>query len=334
MTPPASDDAPSPVTVVLPNYNGCELLRRFLPSVLTAAAALGATGAPVAPARVMVVDDASSDESVELLRQRWPQVEVLVNQRNLGFGATANRGIEAAQSPLVFLLNTDAEPDPDVLPPLIERMTERPDAAAVVPKILQMGTGGTCESVVYGTFRRGLFRLQWHPELCETDRPLPVLYPCGAAVMLRRDEFLELGGFDTLFAPFYWEDVDLGYRIWRAGYEVLYEPRARVLHYHPGAIKATHSAERAHFMQDRNRFLFTWKNLDRGMLVRHFTWLPAHVVVSSLTGRGRFVTALWAALPALPASLLRRRTEHGHSCPCRRVLSTREILDRARPGGG
>jgi len=319
MVPPADDASPPAVTVVLPNYNGCELLRRFLPSVIEAAAA----AAP--PARVLVVDDASTDASVELLRDEWPQVEVVVSERNLGFAATANRGMAHARSPLVLLLNTDTQPKENALGPLVECMCEHPNAAAVVPRIVQMRTGGICESVVVGSFRRGLFRLQWRPEMCVSERPLPVLYPCGAAVVLRREVFLRLGGFDELFAPFYWEDADLGYRMWRAGYRVLYEPRSRVLHYHPGVIRTIHSARRAHFMQDRNRFLFTWKNLDWSLLVQHFALLPAHVVVSLLTGRGRFVTALASALLALPRSLHSRRGR-GAAVRC-----SREVFECARP---
>jgi len=322
LAPPAAESSPTTVTVVLPNYNGAELLRRFLPSVMRAAAGVEP------PARVLVVDDASTDVSLQVLRDEFPQVDILVNTRNLGFGATANRGVEAARSPFVLLLNTDAEPEADALGPLLERLRESPDVAAVVPKILQVTTGGTCESVVFGTFRRGLFRLERCPELCESEHPLPVLYPCGAAVMVRREVFLALGGFDDLFAPFYWEDVDLGYRMWRNGYRVLYEPRGGVRHHHPGVIKTAHSEQRAHFMQDRNRFLFMWKNLDRSLLLRHFALLPAHVLVSALTGRGRFVSALVSALPALPRALLRRRTRGPAG------LSSLEIFERARPEEG
>jgi len=318
LAPPASYESPSAVTIVLPNYNGRELLSRFLPSVLAAAEGI------VPPARVLLADDASTDDSVAWLRREWPRVEVIVNERNAGFGATANRGMEVADSPLVFLLNTDAEPDPHVLPPLLERMNESPAAAAVVPRIVQTATGGTCESVVFGGFRRGLLRLERRPDLCEAECAMPVLYPCGAAVMLRRGVFLQLGGFDALFAPFYWEDADLGYRMWRAGHQVLYEPRARVLHYHPGAIKTAHSERRAAFMQDRNRFLFTWKNLDGWLLAQHFAWLPAHVVVSSLTRRGRFVTGLFSALRAIPAALRSRRARG----PA--ILSSRQIFEKAR----
>ncbi len=308
------------VTVALPNYNGADLLRRFLPSVMRAASGVSP------PARVLVVDDASTDGSAVALRQGWPEVAVVVNERNLGFAGAANRAIEEARSDLVLLLNTDAAPDADALAPLVECIQAQPEAAAVVPKILQMRTGGTCESVVFGTFRRGLFRLQRHPELCASPHPLPVLYPCGAAVMLRRRVFLELGGFDELFAPFYWEDVDLGYRMWRAGHRVLYEPRSRVLHYHPGAIKAAHTEDRAHFMQDRNRFLFTWKNLDWPLLAQHFALLPAHAVVSSLTGRGRFVAALGSALRALPAAWRSRRRRGAGR------YASREVFQRARFG--
>jgi GT2 family glycosyltransferase len=310
------------VTIVIPNFNGRELLDRFLPSVVAAA------GAVSPPAHILIIDDASTDDSVDLVRRQSAVVKLLVNDRNLGFGATANRGVEAAEAPLVLLLNTDVEVNRDAVPPLAALMRERTRAAAVVPRIIQTGEEGGCESVVFGAFRRGLFRIERRPDLCDSDSPLPVLYPCAAAVMLRRREFLALGGFDALFAPFYWEDVDLGYRMWRAGYEVLYEPRSRVLHHHPGSVRTTQSERRVRLFQDRNRFLFMWKNLDRSLLAQHFALLPSHLAVSALTGRGRFVAAASSALCVLRVALRSRRRLGG---PLR---STREILERVRPQDG
>ena len=322
VAPPMSHETALAVTVVLPNYNGRELLARFLPPVVAAA------GAVSPPARILVVDDASGDSSADYLRAEWPDIDILTNDRNLGFGATANRGVEAARTPLVLLLNTDVEPAPGALAPLIEVMRQRSQAGAAVPRITQTGEGGGCESVVFGAFRRGLLRLQRRPDLCDCDGPMPVLYPCAAAVMLRREIFLRLGGFDLLFAPFYWEDVDLGYRMWRAGYEVLYEPRSQVLHHHPGTVQTTQNDRRVRLVQDRNQFLFMWKHLDRSLLAQHFALLPAHIIASAMTGRGRFVAAAFSALRALPATL-RSRGELPHS-----LLSSREILERARPQDG
>ena len=304
-------------TFVLPNYNGQALLERFLPSVLAAAG----------EARVLVVDDASTDDSVAFLRAQFPTVDVLPLERNVGFAKAANKGIEAADNEIVALLNTDVQPEKGFLPPLLRALAD-PRVFASVPRIRRPLDGGVAESAISGEFRRGLFRLgfQGDAPFEAHQEPFPTLYPVGAAAIMRRQVFLELGGFDPLFRPYYWEDADLGYRAWKVGYRVLCVPESVVDHY-AGTISATQARARVVLAQDMNRFLFTWKNIhDWRWTLAHWLALGPHCAVSLCTGRGGFVRGLAAALPRLPEALRARRLARRQA-----VVPDREVLRRASP---
>ena len=288
------------VAFVLPNYCGRELLERFLPSVLRAAEA--------AATQVIVVDDASTDDSVPFLRSAFPSVQVIPLPTNVGFARTVNAGVEAAEADIIVALNTDVQPQPDFLPPLL-RALEQPDVFAAVPRIRRPLQGGVAESAIAGEFRRGLFRLRFLGDapFAARPEPFPTLYPVLAAAAVRRDLYLQFGGLDDLFAPYYWEDADLGYRAWRAGYRVLCVPGSIVDH-HAGSISQTQPPDRVVLAQDANRFLFTWKNLhDPRWTLAHWLMLGPHCALSLCTGRARFVRGLLAALPRLPKALRQRR---------------------------
>jgi len=297
------------VAAVIPTYQGRELLARFLPHVLRALSLHGV--------RVTVVDDGSTDGTAEMLAARFPSVRVLRAEVNLGFARAVNRGVQETEAEILLLLNSDVAPEADFLPPLVEAFDEA-ELFAAVPAVLK--PDGVCESVVAGEFRRGLFRLVFQPERYRRGRvdSLPVLYAVGAAAAFRREKFLALGGFDPLYAPYYWEDADLGYRAWKQGFTVRCVPASRVLHYGSATI-GSEPRGRVAFVQSRNRFLFMWKNLDALWLGQHFLWLPAHLTVSLFTGRALFTFSCLSALLHLPHALLRRQA------PTR---SDREVLAR------
>ncbi len=309
------------VEFVLPNYNGQALLERFLPSVLRAARYDGVDAA------VRVVDDASTDESVAYLGEAFPEVEVLCLQANVGFARAVNAGFAAASAEIVVLLNTDVEPEETFVPPLLEAL-EDPRVFGAVPRIRRPLQGGVAESAIAGEFRRGLFRLRFlgdEPFLSHSE-PFPTLYPVGGAAALRREIYTELRGLDPLYAPYYWEDADLGYRAWKAGYTVLCVPESVVDHY-SGTIAMTQKAQQVQLAQTANSFLFTWKNLhDPWWCLSHWLFLGPHCAVSLATGRWAFVRGLLWALRRLPAALKSRREAKSKA-----LLRDREVLRVAAP---
>ncbi|MEZ0227198.1 MAG: glycosyltransferase family 2 protein, partial [Planctomycetota bacterium] len=139
--------------------------------------------------------------------------------------------------------------------------------------------------------------------------PIPSLFPLGGAVALDRARFLELGGFDPLYHPFYYEDVDLGLCAWRRGWKCLVEPRSRVRHDEGGTIGKHFKRFKVKVAKRRHRILMTWKHADSRWLRAHLAWLPLKVLTKALKLDVRFEIALFQALVRLPHALRARARE-------------------------
>ena len=287
-------------TVVIPNWNGRDLIEKYLPSVVTALA-----GNP--KNEIVVVDNASSDGSVALLRERFPRVRVLALERNYGFGGGSNRGVAAAGNAIVVLLNSDMRVAPDFLQPLLDGFTA-PDVFAVScqifftdPAKLREETGQTeC------WWQRGQLRAR-HRADDSIDQLWPCFYGGGGSCAIDRAKFLELGGFDELLRPFYMEDSDLGMMAWKRGWRVLFQPRSHVWHEHRGTIGKNFKRGAIDAVIGKNAILYAWKNAhESGRLLAHLGWLLLGGVKSWLAGpslqRASF-PALARALRQLPEAL-------------------------------
>ncbi len=266
------------VTVVIPTWNGKEHLARNLPSVVKAAA--------VNPDHeILVVDNASDDGTVEFLACEFPSVRVLEMGRNLGFGSGTNAGVSAAKNNIVVLLNNDMRVEADFLQPL---------------------TAGFCDSRIFSVTAQiffsdpnkrreetGLAMGRWvdgnihltHIADDEVTELFPTFYGGGGSTAYDKRKFLELGGFDELLAPFYVEDVDLGYMAWKRGWINMYAPDSVVYHEHRGTIGKHFSTAYIESIVHKNRLLFAWKNIhEKGRLLGHFAWLYAGLWVGFLFG--------------------------------------------------
>ncbi len=261
----APDTAPGTgaVSIVIPNWNGRELLEKYLPSVVAAAAELPAS-------EVMVVDNASTDGSRELLRERFPGVRLEALDRNLGFGGGSNAGFRSARHDIVVLLNSDMRVDPGFLPPLVEAFRD-PRVFAVSAQIFFADPSRKREETGL-TEGRWIDGRLWVRHVIDerVSERFPVFYPGGGSSAFDRRKFLELGGFDSLFEPFYLEDTDLGYQAWKRGWTVHYEPRSMVWHEHRGTIGRTFQPAYIQAVLKKNYLLWAWKNIhDWGMLAGH-----------------------------------------------------------------
>ncbi len=262
--PPETAPRNHAASIIIPNWNGHDLLEKFLPFLMAAL-----SGNP--ENEVIVIDNASSDESVQFLRANYPQLKVLKMERNLGFASAANVGVQAATNDIVVLLNNDMRVEPDFLPPLLENFTD-PLLFAVSSQIFLSDHSKRREET-------GLTETWWQAGRLRVghriDTDLHVAYPCayagGGSSAFDRRKFLELGGFDSLFHPFYYEDTDLGLLAWKRGWKVLYQPASVVHHQHRGTIGKNFSAAYINGVVKKNALLYCWKNIhDWKMLASHF----------------------------------------------------------------
>jgi GT2 family glycosyltransferase len=247
--------------IAIPSWKGADLLRRHLPSVLADARLSGASA-------VVVCDDGRDGETAALLAAEFPSVRLHVRPERGGFSRSATDAVLAAEAEIVVLLNNDMEVHAGCFAALVALFPRRPRLFAAVPRIVRTGTG-LDEAHTRLHFRRGVVATS-----VDGDPSRPPDYACGGAMAVRRSAFLELGGFDPLFAPFYWEDVDLSYRARKRGLEIAFVPGARVDHDHGATIGGRFPRAEVSRVYERNRLLFTWKNLtDPGLFRRHLAGL-------------------------------------------------------------
>jgi len=311
-----------PVSVVMPSLDDLDLFERHLPALLAELERRDAHD------EVVVVDDTGRDVLAGPLGARWPAVRVVANKENAGFARAMTAGIQAARHELVFAMNPDVLVRRGFLDPLVACLSE-PDVWAVVPRILLGGKEDKIESWAFLRERNGLLELD-QPALSGAANPgalrlSPVAFAVGGACLYRRADFLAQG-FDPLYEPFYWEDIDWSWVGWRAGKRVLYQPASVVEHLHRGTIGRRVPAGFVRAMVERNRLLFAWKHLDEPELQRrHLAALYRWALDTYLEDRREDLVWLAFALDRVRAALDSRK-----ALPPA-LLSVSEILRRSRP---
>lgn len=297
------------VSIIIPNWNGADLLRVYLPSVLEAKKKYRGK------VEVMVVDDASTDSSVRLLQEEFPDIKIVVHKHNRGFGKACWSGAQAARSPILILLNSDVKVAPDFIGPLVECLQD-PTVFAASPLIFNDRGELSNVTISIPYFRRGKIRYRsFAPQqLLNDPAPLPnpwyTLFPIGAAFAVNRARFIEMQGFDDLFYPFYYEDTDLGFRAWRRGWKCIVVPEARVTHYHTGTIARSFKQLKVSAIRKRNRLLYLWKNLTSTRLLRqHILFQLLRVCYRPFCLDGMTLVATVLSIPGFSQAMRRRREE-------------------------
>ncbi|MFM8268804.1 MAG: glycosyltransferase family 2 protein [Pseudomonadota bacterium] len=236
------------ISVVIPNFNGKALLESNLPSVFSA---LQASDLDY---EVIVCDDCSSDNSVEFLKQTYPQVNLVLNSHNSGFSTNINSGFRKAKLEWVLALNNDVSLAPDYFSSLLSHF-ESKDTFGVMGALLdpksQAVTDGAklAEQSFFGVIRstRNIVR--------ENGAPLSTFFLSGANALMDRKKLLTLGFFDEVFDPYYNEDVELSLRAWRMGWKCVFEPRAVAYHASSSTIQKIAKRNKIRIVSLRNRFV-------------------------------------------------------------------------------
>lgn len=307
LKPADSRPATHAASIVIPNWNGRDLLEKYLPAVV--ASIRNHPGS-----EIIVVDDASTDGSAELVRDNFPQVRLLQLPKNLGFGGGSNAGFRAAKHDIVVLLNSDMRVESDFLAPLLAGFRDEKTFAVSCqiffsdPNRLRQETGLT-----EGWWLQGGLRVAHR-----ADPNIQELYPCfyggGGSCAFDRRKVVEVGGFDELLKPFYLEDTDIGYVAWKRGWKVYYQPASVVYHEHRGTIGKSFNNAYIEAVIAKNFLLFIWKNIHAwNMLLPHFWFTWANAMLSWLFGnsaeRPTFtgIVRAFLQLPQAMASRLRAR---------------------------
>ena len=244
------------MAIIILNWNGEPFLRRFLPGVLTHADG----------ARVIVADNASTDNSVELLARDFPLVELLLLDRNLGFCEGYNTALAQVNSPYYVLLNSDVEVTLGWLRPLRDLLETNPRIAAVQPKLLAhadptyfeyAGAGGGYLDRLGYPFCRGRLFDTLEKDLGQYNDARPVAWASGACLFVRRSAWQALGGLEPAFFA-HMEEIDFCWRLWNAGHEVWYHGGSAVQHVGGGTLPKT--SPRKTYLNFRNGLALLYKN--------------------------------------------------------------------------
>lgn len=280
------------VSIIIPTYNGRKLLQQHLPAVETCL-----TGSD----ELIIIDDASSDDSIEWLCQRydaeldghfhWAKVwrgrylipkskdhiSVIVaqNQKNLRFGETANTGVAMATKKNIWLLNSDVSPEPDCLTHL--RSYDMDDVIFGVGclekepvKTHDNKTDFVLGGKNYIWFSKGLF---WHSRASEFHTG-ETAWVSGGSGFFSREKWLQLGGFDRIFYPAYWEDVDLSARAREKGWKIWFEEKAVVFHNHESTNSNVFAQQTLQDMSWKNSLKFAERHVRGWQVIQFYLWRP------------------------------------------------------------
>ena len=291
------------IVIIIPNYNGASLL----PDCLSALAAQTRH-----PDRIVVVDNASTDNSCAMVSGSWPGIEIIECDQNRGFAGAVKRGIAETDEEFIALLNNDARPEPTWLESLVSGFMRQEIGAA---SSLMYTPAGVIESIGIGLSCAGVgYRLL---EGRDPDRVpsgiLEVFGASGGAMMLRRKALICAGGFDEIYFA-QDEDIDLAFKLRYAGFIAIAVPSARVLHLGGQTLKRDPS--RSLFLAQRNLEWAFWLNMPT---FAWFLWGPIHIFYQSaslfrhtIRGRGSVVwSAKCDAYKALPRLMRERRRPDG-----------------------
>ena len=294
------------ISVVILNWNGVGMLQKFLPKVVEYSAKEGV--------EVCVADNASTDESVSYLQANFPNVRLIVLDKNYGFADGYNRALEQVEAEYVVLLNSDVEVTPHWLEPMTSYMDTHPEVAACQPKIRSErnkeyfeyagAAGGYLDKYGYPFCRGRIFEVV-EKDLGQYDTIQPIFWATGAALFIRLKDYREAGGLDGRFFA-HMEEIDLCWRLRSRGRGIVCIPQSVV--YHVGAATLKRENPRKTFLNFRNNLLMLYKNLPekelkKVMFIRGLLdWVATFVFL--LKGDGKNARAVWQA-----------RKEFKHICP-------------------
>ncbi len=317
--PPARPD--NELTVAIATYNGRPLLQVALESLAAQS---------LRDFQVLVVDDASTDDTVAWLEERWPEVDLVVHERNRGVTAALNTCLAHPRTPLIGLFNNDVELDPRCLEELVAALHEHPEAGSAGGKLLDFGEREMIDGAgdVFSWSAIGHRRGHGERDRGQYEQPRAIFGACGGAAVYRRSTLMEVGLFDEDFHAFY-EDIDWDLRAQLAGFECRYVPSAVVFHMGSATLgRGLSDFTRYHLW--RNSLWIIAKDIPARALVGHAHQLVLGQLVNLAVALRDRKLGIWLrvwrdALAAAPRLRRKRR-----AVQALRRIGVRELEARVR----
>lgn len=282
------------ISVVIPNYNGVSLFEHTLPTVVEALAQTGK------PNEIVVVDDYSTDASVAYLKHHYPQIRLLQNKVNGGFSVTANNGIRAASYDKVLLLNSDVKLTPDYFANQYKYF-DKPDTFGVMGRIIGWDDDKIQDGAKLPYFHGSKIKTSGNYLLKDEKQMqdgLYSMYLSGANAFIDKEKFLQIGGFNELFSPFYIEDFELSLRAWRLGFKCYYDYSSICQHKVSTSIKSSSKKRYVSTIYDRNKMFLHAIHLEGTRRLLWYLQLVPEALIRLLTFRWHYFKSLRMFLSA------------------------------------
>ncbi|MEE4176415.1 MAG: glycosyltransferase family 2 protein [Bacteroides sp.] len=276
------------VAVVILNWNGKSFLEKFLPSVIQ-----------YTPdwARVVIADNASTDDSIDFLAKHFPDLQLIQLAENLGYAGGYNAALARVEADYFVLLNSDIEVPPQWVEPVIDYLEAHPWVAAAQPKILSWyekqsfeyaGAAGGFIDVMAYPFCRGRIFHHLEKDQGQYAEALEVFWATGACLFVRAEAFQQAGGFDAAFFA-HMEEIDLCWRLQNLGYKVMSIPASRVFHLGGGTLPK--SSPLKTFLNFRNSLWLLTKNMPARW---YYPLLPVRLGLDVMAALSFLLGGKWA----------------------------------------
>lgn len=311
------------ISVVIPNYNGLKLFPETLPTVF---AALKKTALPW---EILVADDCSTDGSIHFLQTEFPEIKIIAAEKNSGFPVTANTGIRASQFDRVLLLNNDVKLEADYFLSQLDYF-QNDDTFGVMGKIIGWDNDTIQDGAKYPSFHgvkiktAGNYLLENEEEM---KNGLYTMYLSGANALISKRIFLEIGGFDEIFSPFYVEDYELSLRAWRLGYKCYYQHGAVCRHKTSATIKSKSRKYEIEKIYNRNKMYLHGIHLPAAERYVYYVQLFFEMLARIITGRFAFVQSVFLFIRNYKQVRNSRNRFYGKGVN-RKMLSVKSVADK------
>ena len=268
------------ISVVIPHYKGKEKfftnLRHNLPFLKGC--------------EVIVVNDYPDIPLKEEMKILFPHVIVIENEKNLGFAGAVIKGRAAVQNQFVLLLNNDVVLNDDSFQKSLSYFKNNKKVFAV--SFRQTEKNGQYVGRNRILWNTGFFQ---HSKVDAQESGING-WAEGGSMIFDKKKYDVINGFDDLFSPFYWEDIDLSYRAWKAGYTILFDSSITVQHHHESTIATHFHTSRIKTISYRNQFITIWKNISDGRMVfEHLIYLIKNLIMYPIKGEKEFMGGFWMA---------------------------------------